>query len=81
MGMVCVEGGWRMEGGRVKTKVGLVTSPSKKKKVYVLTSVGFEPTPTNRLELESSSLDHSDIRPKIKGINPSDSGEIRTLAF
>ena len=30
--------------------------------IYLLPEVGFEPTPTNRIELKSTALDHSAIQ-------------------
>ena len=33
-----------------------------KKKIFLMPEVGFEPTPTNRIELKSTALDHSAIQ-------------------
>ena len=38
------------------------TGGIQKKKIFDMPEVGFEPTPTNRIELKSTALDHSAIQ-------------------
>ena len=44
------------------TSAQLYDSSDGKKKLIFLPEVGFEPTPTNRIELKSTALDHSAIQ-------------------